>query len=128
MRIAGIGFRKGADGADILAAIDRALAEHALDRADIDAIAVAASKAGEPGAGEAAALIGKPLVVIADHLVRMSSDTPTRSSRVVALFGVGSLAEAVALAAAGPGATLAGPRSQSPIATCAIATMRRISN
>jgi cobalt-precorrin 5A hydrolase len=52
--------------------------------------------------------------------------TPTQSPRVKARFGTGSLAEAAALAAAGPGAQLLARRSQSAdgAATAAIAEGR----
>jgi len=49
--------------------------------------------------------------------------TLTQSARVASLYGTGSLAEAAALAAAGPGARLLGPRatSQDGKATAALA-------
>ncbi len=49
--------------------------------------------------------------------------TPTRSTVSLAARGVGSVAEAVALAAAGPGARIVGLRviSSDRMATCAIA-------
>ncbi|WP_010546353.1 cobalamin biosynthesis protein [Sphingomonas elodea] len=49
--------------------------------------------------------------------------TPTRSAASLAARGTGSVAEAAALAAAGPGARLLVPRIVSPdrMATCAIA-------
>ena len=50
-------------------------------------------------------------------------DTPTRSAVSLSARGVGSVAEAVALAAAGPGARIVVPRviSSDRMATCAIA-------
>ncbi len=50
-------------------------------------------------------------------------DTPTRSTVSLAARGVGSVAEAAALAAAGPGARIVGLRviSSDRMATCAIA-------
>ena len=47
----------------------------------------------------------------------------TRSARIEALRGVGSLAEAAALAAAGPQGRLVLPRIASAGATCALATL-----
>lgn len=49
--------------------------------------------------------------------------TPTASPRIAARFGTGSVAEAVALAAAGPNARIVAPRVTSPdgLATAAIA-------
>ncbi|WP_343527343.1 cobalamin biosynthesis protein [Sphingomonas sp.] len=61
------------------------------------------------------------LPVAADRL--RGIDTPTRSAVSHAARGVGSVAEAVALAAAGPGARIMTPRviSSDRMATCAIA-------
>jgi len=50
-----------------------------------------------------------------------SGRTATRSERVHALIGVPSVAEAAALAAAGPLAQLIGPRLAVGPATCALA-------
>jgi cobalt-precorrin 5A hydrolase len=47
--------------------------------------------------------------------------TATRSARVLALIGVPSVAEAAALAAAGPSARLVSPRLVIGAATCALA-------
>lgn len=59
--------------------------------------------------------------VAPDDLVRQ--ETATESAQVRAARGTGSVAEAAALAAAGPGARLLGPRSISAdrLATCALA-------
>ncbi len=59
--------------------------------------------------------------IAADRLTGI--DTPTRSAVSMAARGVGSVAEAVALAAAGPGAriTIARVISSDRMATCAIA-------
>jgi cobalt-precorrin 5A hydrolase len=48
-------------------------------------------------------------------------DVLTRSERIEAMFGVGSLAEALALSAAGAGARLLAPRVATERLTCAIA-------
>lgn len=120
MRIAGIGFRKGASGAAIVAAVEAALRSHGLALSDLDVLAVHAGKAGEAGVAEAAGLLGLPLVVVPAGAAREIA-TPTQSPRVIELFGAGSMAEAVALAAAGGGARLIGPRTATPAATCAIA-------
>ncbi|MGQ3348248.1 cobalamin biosynthesis protein [Bosea sp. (in: a-proteobacteria)] len=45
----------------------------------------------------------------------------TRSTRIASLYGVGSVAEAAALAAAGPGGTLVQPRIATARVTCALA-------
>ena len=122
MIVAGIGCRGGAATHDILAAIDAALAAASLDAAALDIIATAAGKSGEPGIAAAAALLRRPLVLVpADHLARAGRGAVTHSERVVALFGVPSVAESAALAAAGEGARLLSPRRVAGGATCAIA-------
>lgn len=72
-------------------------------------------------ADKAALLAGLGLPVIA--VTGPLPDTPTQSPASLAARGAGSVAEACALAAAGPGAYLLGPRVVSPdgLATCAIA-------
>ena len=72
-------------------------------------------------ADKAALLAGLGLPVIA--VTGPLPDTPTQSAASLAARGVGSVAEGCALAAAGPGAYLLGPRRVSPdgLATCAIA-------
>ena len=67
-------------------------------------------------------LLALPVVALGPEALR-GIWTPTRSDRVAALFGTGSVAEAAALAAAGQGARLRGPRAVSAdgTATAAIA-------
>lgn len=123
MIVAGIGCRRGADRADVLGAIDEALAAASLTAEAIDLVATAAEKGGEAGIAAAAAELGRPLVLVPpDRLQAAGERTVTRSERVVALFAVPSLAEAAALAAAGDGSRLIAPRRVSGGATCALAT------
>jgi cobalt-precorrin 5A hydrolase len=63
-----------------------------------------------------------PVIAVPAEAMRQQK-TLTRSDRVRTLFGTGSVAEAAALAAAGPGARLRGPRAVSAdgTATAAIA-------
>ncbi len=83
-----------------------------------DALAVPADRAGviAPFAE------GMAVHTIAADLLK-GADTPTRSTVSLAARGVGSVAEAVALAAAGPGARIVVARviSSDRMATCAIA-------
>lgn len=111
MRVAGLGFRKAAGVASLADALDRA------GRAD--ALATAPDKAEAPAIRDLARATGLPLLAVEVA----GTDTPTRSARVAALYGTGSLAEAAALAALAPGARLVAPRvtSQDGMATCAIA-------
>ncbi|MBP0574469.1 cobalamin biosynthesis protein, partial [Mycobacterium tuberculosis] len=63
------------------------------------------------GLAEAAAALGLPLVFLPEAaLAAAAPGAVTRSERVVALFGVPSIAETAALAAAGPNARLVVPR------------------
>jgi cobalt-precorrin 5A hydrolase len=66
--------------------------------------------------------LGLPVVAVSEADLQ-AQDTLTRSGRVQALKGVGSVAEAAALAVAGLGARLRGPRvvSADGTATAAIA-------
>lgn len=115
MKVAGIGFRSGADMQALLAAY------HATQHA-ADALATSAHKAQAGPVTELARHLNLPLLFIEpDDIARQ--ETLTRSARQQAKFGTGSISEAAALAAAGPQARLLGPRSVSPckMATAAIA-------
>jgi cobalt-precorrin 5A hydrolase len=107
MIVAGVGCRKGAPAADIEAAIMAALARAGLGAAALDLMATSAAKGGEPGIAAAASAIGVRLVLIPQgELEAAGARSATRSERVIALAGVPSVAEAAALAAAGPAAWL----------------------
>jgi cobalt-precorrin 5A hydrolase len=117
MKIAGIGFRKAA-GVDSL----RGALTAAGGADGLVALATAAEKAEAPPLIALAAELGLPICAIAPTALAAIA-TPTRSERIDARFGTGSLAEAAALAAAGPAARLLGPRAVSAdgMATAAIA-------
>ncbi len=122
MIVAGIGCRRGAPAADIEAVIAAALERAGLASAALHFIATSAAKGGEPGIAAAAAAIGVPLVLIPQcDLEAAGARTATTSARVIALAGVPSVAEAAALAAAGPAARLIAPRIAVGPATCALA-------
>ncbi len=122
MIVAGVGCRRGAAApnieAVIRAALDRAgIASHALD-----CIATTAAKNSETGIVTAAAKLGVDLVLIPEAELQAANDrTATRSGRALALTGVHSVAEAAALAAAGPSSRLISPRLVMGAATCALA-------
>jgi cobalt-precorrin 5A hydrolase len=120
--VAGVGCRKGAQAADIAAAITAALASAGLGETAIRLIATSARKQGEPGIATAASAMGVPLVLVPqDELEAAADRTTTKSPRVAAITGVPSVAEAAALAAGGPGARLVGSRVVVGPATCALA-------
>lgn len=80
------------------------------------------SKRGEAGFLEAARLLNMRLVFLTlEALLARRDELLTRSPRVEALTGVGSVAEAAALVGAGRGSLLLGPRVANARATCAIA-------
>jgi len=122
MIVAGIGCRKGAPAAAIKAAIESALTRAGVAADALALIATSEEKSKEPGIADAAARLGVPLVLIAQRDLKAAGDrAETRSERVVALTGVPSVAEAAALAAAGPAAKLLARRLAVGPATCALA-------
>ena len=122
MIVAGIGCRRGAAQADVLAAIASACEAAGISTERIDLVATAAEKGGEEGIAAAAAELGRPLVLVPPDKLRLAGEKAvTHSERVVALFAVPSVAEASALAAAGEYARLIAPRRVSGGATCALA-------
>ncbi len=122
MIVAGVGCRRGAPAADIEAAVRAALARANVSADALDAIATIAAKGDEAGIKAAAATLGVSVVLVSETDLKAARDrTETRSERVLALVGVHSVAEAAALAAAGPSARLVSPRVVIGSATCALA-------
>lgn len=120
MKVAGFGFRQAAG----LASLRDALAA-AGGAQGIDALATVAQKAASPPLLALAAELGLPIHALAAETLAHVS-TPTRSSRVMVRFGTGSIAEAVALAAAGTGASLLAPRAASADGMAMAAIAERI--
>ncbi|PIU07076.1 MAG: precorrin methylase [Methylobacterium sp. CG08_land_8_20_14_0_20_71_15] len=120
--VAGIGFRKGTGAQEIVALVREAQAQAGLDAARLGALATAEDRAGEAPVVTAAAALGLPLSAVPDAALREAdARVPTRSPRMEATRGVGSLAEAAALATCGPGGRIVLPRIASAGATCALA-------
>lgn len=115
MIVAGFGFR----GAATLESLLDAFAQVG-GRAD--ALAVPRDKAGAACLIALAKSLLLPVLAIAPALLQ-AQDTDTRSGRVIAKRGTGSVAEAAALAGAGPGARLVRTRviSWDRLATAALA-------
>ncbi|CAO3377799.1 cobalamin biosynthesis protein [Azospirillum argentinense] len=127
---AGIGCRAGCPGEEIAGLVRAAFDEAALDEAARRSVQLAAPmrKRNEAGVTEAARRLALPLQFVDDSaLVAVQDRVQTRSARVEAAVGVASVAEAAALAAAGPGSTLLLPRRSTPRATCALAISEGIS-
>ena len=120
MRVVGIGFRAAADLASLQDALQQVL--DATGGGGIDAVVTEAAKAREKVFREFAQVLGLPgLGITAQDLGQMI--TTTQSERIQDRFGTGSLAEAAALAAAGPEARLVAQRvvSGDGMATAALA-------
>lgn len=119
MRVAGLGFREGAD----VASLRDALAA-AGGAPGVVALATADAKANAGALLVLAAELALPVHAVAPAELAAVT-TLTCSANVFARYGAGSLAEAAALAVAGPGARLLGPRAVSSdrMATAAIAVM-----
>jgi cobalt-precorrin 5A hydrolase len=120
--VAGLGLRPGTSEADILACLDEALAIAGLSGESTPRLATLASRIGEPGLTAAVASRRAELVAVPDEALKgYEAACATRSTRIASLYGVGSVAEAAALAAAGPGGTLVQPRIATGRVTCALA-------
>lgn len=113
MIVAGFGCRGGAEEKSLRAA----LGGHG---AGVTALATLAHK--EALLAPLARALDLPLILIEPCAIE-GADTPTRSAASLAAYGTGSVAEAVAMTAAGPGAQLIVARIISPDgqATCALA-------
>mgnify|MGYP005846351469 CR=1 FL=1 len=118
MIVAGFGFRAGAGAESLADALALALAGGPAPTL----IATAADKAESPAFRAFAAARGLPVRGI-DAAALAGSATLTQSPTARAARGTGSVAEAAALVAAGPGARLLAPRAVSAdgMATCALA-------
>jgi cobalt-precorrin 5A hydrolase len=122
MIAAGIGCKRGAPASDIEAAIRTALARAQIGADGLDAIATMQAKSSEPGIRAVAETFGAAFIVVPElELTAANGRVETHSERVAALAGVGSVAEAAALAAAGPASKLIVPRLIVGAATCALA-------
>ncbi|MBP2232059.1 cobalt-precorrin 5A hydrolase [Azospirillum agricola] len=126
MIVVGLGCRRGCGWEEIAG-----LAAAAFDEAGLDGgarasarLAAPALKRDEPGIAEAARALGLPLDFVGEEaMLDAQPRVHTRSATVLAAVGLASVAEAAALAAAGPDARLILPRRSSPRATVAIAAL-----
>ncbi|MCE8009624.1 cobalamin biosynthesis protein [Aestuariivita sp.] len=115
MIVAGFGF-------NAQARVDSLLEAMALAGPTPDGVATLVGKADGEIFARFADLLGRRAIFVA-AVDAQAQSTLTKSDRSIAAHGVGSVAEACALAAAGPGAKLLGPRviSADRTATCALA-------
>jgi cobalt-precorrin 5A hydrolase len=125
--VAGVGCRRGAAAAEIGAAISAALERCGLAAEALTLIATSTAKGTEPGIQGAASALGVPMVLVEQRALEDAGErTATKSQRVLLRTGVPSLAEAAALAAAGPAARLIAQRVAVGGATCALAQSPRL--
>ena len=121
--VAGIGCRQGATAAQIEAAMNAALERAGRPLARLDLMATAESKRADAPIAAAASARGLKLVFVDQAELEIAGARgATWSARVLALAGVPSVAEAAALAAAGPKARLILPRIVVGPVTCALAS------
>ena len=118
MIVAGIGCRSGVTTEQVEAALEAALRQTAT----LTLIAVPAAKSGERAIVAAATARGVPLASITQtDLEAANARTLTRSKHALAAMNVHSVAEAAALAGAGPDSELLGARIVVGPVTCALA-------
>jgi cobalt-precorrin 5A hydrolase len=130
----GVGARRGVDAAELAdfvrevaagaaSAVDAGCCPSLILNASEDlSLVTIDTKQDEPGFREAANLLGFKLMFLPlSTLLARKGEVLTKSPRVEAMTGVGSVAEAAALAGAGPGSVLVVPRVATGKYTCAIA-------
>lgn len=122
MMVAGIGSRKGVSVEDVLAAIETALEAHGLAMTALSALATAALKKDEKAISAAGRALNLPVIIVDDAALQsVPSGMLSKSDLSQELAGTPSVSEASALAVAGAGAKLLGPRTVLGPVTCAIA-------
>jgi cobalt-precorrin 5A hydrolase len=122
MIVAGIGSRKGVGMADVIAAIEAALKTHGFAMTELSALATTGFKRDEEAIFAAGRQLGLPVILVeADGLDAVVAQTLSHSDLSISLAGTPSVSESAALAGAGEGASLAGPRIAVGSVTCAIA-------
>ena len=120
--VAGIGCRKGVSAAEVQAAVEAAFAGEALRGRRPGLLAAPAAKDKEQGIFGAASALGLRLIWISQTALEAAGPrTRTHSARSLAAMNVASVAEASALAGAGPNARLLVERLTVGPVTCALA-------
>lgn len=117
--IAGFGFRAAATAESLANALEKA---RAVSRANapLDAICAPADKADAACMTAFAALSGMTVTPVGEAALT-AVDTPTQAERVIEKRGVGSVAEAAAIAGGGKRLIAARVVSDDRMATCALA-------
>ncbi|MBZ9675966.1 cobalamin biosynthesis protein [Mesorhizobium sp. ES1-1] len=122
MIVAGIGSRKGVSVDEVVAAIETSIEAHGLTMAALSVLATSDFKKHEDAITSAGHRLKLPVVIVDPAAIEAAaSATISNSSISQHLAGTPSVSEASALAAAGTGARLLGPRTVLGPVTCAIA-------
>ena len=122
MIAAGIGCRAGASASEVMAAIEEALKAHKLELAAVSVLATVRRKQFENGIIIAGGTLNLPVILVdAEGIDDVSGRVLSHSGKSMAVAGTPSVSEAAALAAAGKGSRLLGPRTAVGPATCALA-------
>jgi cobalt-precorrin 5A hydrolase len=122
MIVAGLGFRTTCAAEELVALVRQVAAAAGVE---VSRLAAPAFKAQAPALRQAAERLGLETALVSDaDLAEVQDLCLTQSHAVQAAVGLASVAEACALAAAGPGAQLLGPRTSNGAATCALARGR----
>ena len=117
----GVGGRKGVDALALAALVREAATSCGAETAGAT-VAALAGRANEDEFRGAAEMLGARFVLLPlETLQARAAELLTHSPRVEAMFGVGSLVEALALAGAGEGSCLLAPRLATERLACAIA-------
>jgi len=124
MIVAGVGFKRSVAADEIVALVEQALGQAALTRGSLDKLATIKALAALPAFAEAARRLAVAAIAVEEPALSAAAErVRTQSARSIAAHGVGSVAEAAALAAAGPHAELILERIASPATTCALARL-----
>ena len=118
----GVGCERGVEAAELGDLARKTLAGQGLAAAAVSCVASLDLKAGEPAVHALAAGLGAPARFFdAAALEALTPRLANPSEAVFQAVGCHGVAEAAALAAAGPGASLIVAKTRSPRATCAVA-------
>lgn len=118
----GLGFRKAATAETLAALVGDALARLPGDVAGLPVTLATIAEKDRPALRAAAGRLGIPVAILPKSALAGTDDRITVASEAArACLGIPSVAEAAALAAAGPGARLVVARIAVADATCAIA-------
>jgi cobalt-precorrin 5A hydrolase / precorrin-3B C17-methyltransferase len=118
----GIGADRGVTAAELASLVHETLKAHGLLAQDIGCVVSLDLKQDEPALHELAKILGVPTRFF--DVATLRAETPrlqNPSTMAEAATGVPGIAEAAALAAAGPDSVLVVPKTKSARATCAIA-------